>query len=310
MLLSCGDALIDFVPVKAQDGRDAYVPVVGGSCLNIAVAMARLGVPAGLVGGLSKDMFGQMIADHATASKVDLRYVDRSDTEATLAFVRFVDGEPHYAFYDETTAARLWTYKAGSIPFAAVDAIHVGSTTLINDPVSTSTLEMAKAARDLTTVSFDPNCRPSLVRDKADYGRRMEAFAANADIVRMSDVDFDYLYGGSDYAPKAEALLSGGATLVIVTRGGKGVIAWHKTAGCVEVPAPKVDVVDTIGAGDTFQGTTLVALKEAQLIEREALEGATAADIANALGFGVKCAAITCSRAGANPPWRRELDAA
>jgi len=126
----------------------------------------------------------------------------------------------------------------------------------------------------------------------------------------MSDVDFDYLYGGSAYAPKAEALLSGGATLVIVTRGGKGVIAWHKTAGCVEVPAPKVDVVDTIGAGDTFQGTTLVALKEAHLIEREALEGATAADIANALGFGVKCAAITCSRAGANPPWRRELDAA
>ena len=106
MLLSCGDALIDFLPVNSADGRDALVPVVGGSCLNIAVGIARLGAPAGFVGGISTDLFGRMIAEHARASQVDLRYAARSSRQTTLAFVRVVDGEPQYAFYDEETAAR------------------------------------------------------------------------------------------------------------------------------------------------------------------------------------------------------------
>lgn len=309
MLLSCGDALIDFVPVKTADGRDGYVPAVGGSCLNIAVAMGRLGVPTGFVGGISTDMFGAMIADHLAASKVDLRYVRRSDTETTLAFVRFVDGEPHYAFYDETTAARLWTFEPGSIPFPAIDALHVGSTTLINEPSAGETLALFQAAKGLTTLSFDPNCRPSLVGDKAAYVARMEAFAAAADIIRMSDVDFDFLFGGDAYAEKAAAYLAAGAALVIVTRGSKGVLAWHPTAGMVEVGAPKIELVDTIGAGDTFQGSLLVALKDAGLIERDALDAISADDLTRALAFGTRCAAVTCSRAGANPPWRAELAA-
>ncbi|WP_181704285.1 carbohydrate kinase family protein [Chthonobacter albigriseus] len=309
MLLSCGDALIDFVPVKAGDGRDAYVPAVGGSCLNIAVAMARLGAPTGFVGGISRDLFGTMIADHLSGSKVDLRYSDRSDLETTLAFVRLVNGEAHYAFYDETTAARLWSFQPGTIPFAAIDAVHVGSTTLINEPSSSAYLALVDAAKGLATISFDPNCRPTLVRDKAGYVARMAEFAARADIVRMSDVDFDYLFGGDDYEPKAKAYLDGGAKLVIVTRGGKGVVAWHAKAGRIEVAAPKVDVVDTIGAGDTFQGSMLVALKEAGRIDADELAGLTADELTQALTFGVTCAAVTCSRAGANPPWRHEVPA-
>src|SRR5258708_22521578 len=110
MLLSCGDALVDFLPVKAVDGRDAVVPVVGGSCLNIAVGMARLGSPTGFVGRISTDLFGRMIADHASASQVDLRYAIRSEHPTTLAFVRTVHAEPRYAFYAEATAARDWTF--------------------------------------------------------------------------------------------------------------------------------------------------------------------------------------------------------
>src|SRR6266566_5102841 len=117
MLLTCGDALIDFLPVKSVDGRDAIVPVAGGSCLNIAVGMARLGAPAGFVGGISTDLFGRMIADHAQASRVELRYAARSSRPTTLAFVRSVDGEPQYAFYDDETASRHWTYQPESIPF-------------------------------------------------------------------------------------------------------------------------------------------------------------------------------------------------
>ena len=307
MLLSCGDALIDFVPVKSADGRDAYVPAVGGSCLNIAVAMSRLGALTGFVGGISSDMFGAMIADHLAASGASLRYVRRSDDETTLAFVRFVDNEPHYAFYDETTAARLWTYRPDSIPFPAIEALHIGSTTLINEPVASEYLALFKAAKGKTTLSFDPNCRPTLTRDKAAYTARMAEFARTADIVRMSDMDFDFLFGGNDFDAKAAAYLAGGAELVIVTRGGSGVIAWHKQAGRLEVTAPKITVADTIGAGDTFQGSFLVALEERGLIARAALATATAEQLTEALAFGTRCAAITCSRAGANPPWRHEL---
>src|SRR5712671_7213583 len=164
MLLSCGDALIGFLPAKSADGRDALVPVVGGSCLNIAVGMARLGAPAGFVGGISSDLFGRMIADHAVASQVELGYATRSDHQTTLAFVRTVAGEPQYAFYDEQTASRNWIYRRGSIPFDEIEAIHVGSTTLADDKGAAQALAMVEDASGSTTVSFDPNCRPNLVR--------------------------------------------------------------------------------------------------------------------------------------------------
>src|SRR5437868_11104470 len=193
MLLSCGDALIDFLPVKSVDGRDAIVPVVGGSCLNIAVGMARLGVAAGYVGGISTDLFGRMIADHALASGVELRYATRSEHQSTLAFVRSVAGEPRYAFYNEGSASRNWIYRSGSIPFSDIDAIHVGSTTLVDATGAAQAFAMIKEARgSATTISFDPNCRPNLIRDKAEYVANMAAFVAAADIIRMSDVDFDY----------------------------------------------------------------------------------------------------------------------
>ncbi|MFI5012328.1 MAG: carbohydrate kinase [Hyphomicrobiales bacterium] len=309
MLLSCGDALIDFLPGKSVDGREAYVPMVGGSCLNVAVAMARLGAPAGFVGGISTDIFGAMIAEHALGSKVDLRYARRSPHETTLAFVRFIDGEPHYAFYDEGTAARHWSYRRGSIPFAEIDAIHVGSTTLIDDKMSARTLAMVEEARGQATISFDPNCRPNLVRDKAEYVGRMAAFAARADILRMSEVDFDFLHGGSDYEPKARALIEAGATLVVVTRGGRGAFAWHRKAGFLEVPAPRIEVVDTIGAGDSFQGALLFALRDMGRIGVEALASSGGEELRGALTFAMSCAAITCGRTGADPPWRADAAA-
>lgn len=307
MLLSCGDALIDFVPIKAADSRDAYVPAVGGSCLNIAVAMSRLGAPAGFVGGVSTDMFGTMVTDHLAASNVSLRYARQSDDETTLAFVRFVNGEPHYAFYDEVTSAQRWTYDSTLLSFGDIEALHVGSTTLINDPAATEYLKMFRDAKGRTTLSFDPNCRPSLVQDKTTYLARMAEFMAAADIVRMSDQDFDFLFGGDDFQSKAKEALARGVALFVVTRGGEGVTAWHATAGEVEVSAPAAKVVDTIGAGDTFQGALLVALRQAGRIDRPALDTISRDELAAALAFGTRCAAVTCSRAGANPPWKSEV---
>jgi fructokinase len=306
MLLSCGDALIDFLPVQSADGRDALVPVVGGSCLNIAVGMARLGAPAGFVGGISTDLFGRMIADHALASQVELRYAMRSEHQTTLAFVRTVAGEPQYAFYDEGTASRNWIYRRGSIPFDEIEAVHVGSTTLVDDSGAAQALAMIEDARGSASISFDPNCRPKLVSHKARYVERMNAFAAISDIVRMSDVDFEFLYGGSDYAGRAKSLLEAGASLVVVTRGIKGAQAWHKEVGLVEVEAPTVDVVDTIGAGDSFQAALLFALRAIGRIAAGSLAQANSGELRRALLFASTCAAFTCGRAGADPP--RESD--
>ena len=310
MLLSCGDALVDFLPVKSGDGRDAVVPVVGGSCLNIAVGMARLGAPAGFVGGISTDLFGRMIADHAFASQVELRYAMRSEHQTTLAFVRTIAGEPQYAFYDEATASRNWIYRRGSIPFDEIEAIHVGSTTIANDEGAAQALAMIQDAGGSVTISFDPNCRPNLVRHKARYVDQMDAFAAAADIVRMSDVDFEFLCGGSDYAGRAKSLIEAGASLVVVTRGTKGAQAWHKKAGLIDVRAPTVAVVDTVGAGDSFQAALLFALRAIGRIEREALARMNSEELDRVLSFASSCAAFTCGRAGADPPRQADVGAA
>ena len=309
MLLSCGDALVDFLPVKSADGRDALVPVVGGSCLNVAVGIARLGAPAGFVGGISTDLFGQMIAEHAQASQVSLRYATRSSRPTTLAFVRVVNGEPQYAFYDEGSAARHWTYRQGSIPFAEIDAIHLGSTTLVDAGAAAQTLPMVEKARGSTTISLDPNCRPNLIRDKAEYARRIDQFAARADIVRLSDSDFGFLYGASDCAKRAEALLAAGTSLFVVTRGARGAQGWHGWAGTIEVAAPRVDVVDTIGAGDSFQAGLLFALRTIGRISAGPLAHMSPAELGRALAFAAACAALTCGRPGADPPRLAEMGA-
>jgi fructokinase len=309
MILSCGDALIDFVPATTGQGRDALMPAVGGSCLNVAVGLARLGARTGFVGGVSTDLFGSMIARHAAASNVDLGYATRSDDQTTLAFVRMIAGESHYAFYDAATASRTWTYPAGRIPFATIDAVHVGSTTLVHDQGATQTGAMIADARHTSAISFDPNCRPNLVKDKAAYQARMEEVAGVADMIKMSDVDFDYLYGHDRYAERAEALLAAGRRLVVVTRGPKGALGWHGNAGAVEVAAPVVGVVDTIGAGDSFQAALLFALHKQDRIGKGDLAALTEAELRRALSFAAACAAVTCTRPGADPPYWTEMSA-
>jgi fructokinase len=307
MILSCGDALIDFVPVRAADGHQAVRPAVGGSCLNIAVGLARLGIATGFVGGISTDLFGRMIADHASESAVDISHATRSSDQTTLAFVRIVAGESQYAFYDAETASAKWTYRRGSIPFDGIQAVHIGSTTLVHDRGAGEASALIKDARSTATISFDPNCRPNLVMDMQTYRTRMSAFAGSADIVRMSDVDFDYLHGDEAYAARAEALIAGGASLIVITRGTKGALAWHRRAGALELGAPLVDVVDTIGAGDSFHAALLFALREQGCIERAALRAVGATELRRALSFACQCAAITCTRAGADPPRRNEV---
>lgn len=309
MILTCGDALIDFLPSKTSDGREALTPVVGGSCLNIAIGIARLDVAAGFVGGISSDTFGKMIADHASDSAVDLRYATRSDHQATLAFARVSGTETQYAFYDADTASQNWVYQRGVIALDRVECVHVGSTTLANEKGAAETLALVADANQKTTISLDPNCRPNLIKDKGVYRASMASFCRQADVVKMSDVDFAYLFGDEPYAARAETLLSDGASLVVVTRGDLGVHAWHSSAGMIETAAPAVRVVDTIGAGDSFQAALLAALHRLGSIDRPRLRNMSRPELERALSFACRCAAFTCTRAGADPPRSRELPA-
>lgn len=284
------------------------MPAVGGSCLNVAIGMARLGAPTGFVGGISTDMFGRMIADHAAASNVELGLTTRSDHQTTLAFVRIVAGESHYAFYDAETATRSWTYRRGSIPFDTVEALHIGSTTLVNDQGAAETKALIADALMSSTISFDPNCRPNLVKDKPAYLARMAEFARSADLIKMSDVDFAYLHDDEPYAQRASALLGQGTSLVVITRGNNGAVAWHAKAGQVEVTAPKIDVADTIGAGDSFQAALLFALHKQRRLARQQLKDIGTDELRRALSFAANCAGLTCTRPGADPPWSHEIN--
>jgi fructokinase len=145
------------------------------------------------------------------------------------------------------------------------------------------------------------------VEDKGVYRTRINAFAERADLVKMSDVDFDYVYEGDGYADRARAMLECGASLVVITRGPKGAQAWHGKAGAIQVDAPAVEVVDTIGAGDSFQAGLLYALTHLNRIERMRLRDISAEELRKAVSFACQCAAVTCMRPGADPPRRGEV---
>lgn len=199
-------------------------------------------------------------------------------------------------------------YQRGSISFETVEAVHVGSTTLADDNGAAQTLALISDAKSSATISFDPNCRPNLVKDKPRYLARMSRFCETADIVRMSDVDFSYLYGDQPYRERANALLADGAGLVIITRGIHGAVAWHPAAGQIEIAAPAATVIDTIGAGDSFQAALLVALHKQGRLGRQQLENVDAGELRRAPTFAANCAALTCTRPGADPPRSSEIE--
>jgi fructokinase len=272
--------------------------------------MARLGAPSGFIGGISTDLFGRLIEQHATDSGVSLRFATRSADQTKLAFVSVVDGQPQYAFFDENTASRNWSYAPGAISFAGIEALHLGSSALVDDASAAHSRALIADAHKTAIISFDPNCRPSRVTDKPSYLANVAGFVAASDLVRMSDADFEFLYGGDDFATKAMSILANGAQLVVVTRGERGVLAWHARTGAFEATATVTKVVDTVGAGDSFHAALLVALRALGRIERSALAQASRDELQRVLSFAAACAAITCSRAGANPPRRAEVDQA
>jgi len=309
MIVSCGEALIDFLPVKDANGNDCYQPKAGGSPYNVALTTGRLGIPTGFLGGISTDFFGELLVEELKRSQVSLKYAGFSARPTTLAFVSLMHDEPQYAFFDENSAGRLHDPAIHQPIGDEVEAIHFGSISLIPEPSVSRLAAVMDANRGKRVICYDPNVRPTLIVDREAYCRHVEQFAQGADIVKVSGADLEWLYPGVEAEAVAARWLVMGAGLVVVTRGGDGVTAFTP-AGPVFSAVVPVTIADTVGAGDSFTGGLLARLSEKGLLSIEGVRTIGPAALKDALDFANRVAAITCSRAGANPPWRNELDGA
>lgn len=306
MILCAGEALIDMLPRTTTEGGSAFEPFVGGSVFNTANALGRLGQDVGFFSGISTDFFGEMLIETLRSSNVETRFTARSDRPTTLAFVRLTDGNASYLFYDENSAGRMLAESDIPALDDTVEALFFGCISLAVEPCA-ATYEALMTREGGTRVTMlDPNIRAGFIQDEAVYRGRLDRMLAQADLVKVSDEDLFWMRGQGDLADKAQEMLEMGPAVVCVTEGARGVTGFTRD-GAVFVPAPKVEVVDTVGAGDTFNGGFLTGLTEQGLLTKDAVRSLSQDQLEAALSLGARAAAITVSRAGANPPTRSEL---
>lgn len=306
MILCCGEALIDMLPRETTRGESAFAPYSGGAVFNTAIALGRLGAPVEFFTGLSSDLFGDMLRRTLAESGVGIRYSPLSARPTTLAFVKLTNGQAKYVFYDENTAGRM--LSEADLPALSddVSAMLFGAISLIPEPCGSAYEALMRREHATRVTMLDPNIRPNFIPDPAAHRARMMRMVAMADIVKLSDEDLGWFGETGDADEVARRWLGLGTKLILVTRGGDGATGYSATA-TVKVPARRVEVVDTVGAGDTFNAGVLAALHERGRLTKTAIARLDQDDIRAALDLGVRAAAVTVSRAGANPPWRGEL---
>jgi fructokinase len=308
MILCCGEALIDMIPTPTLAGPEGFVPHVGGAIFNTAIALGRLGIPTGMLTGLSTDMFGIQLAAALKASHVDTSRAVVSNRPTTLAFVQLNDGQATYNFVDEGSAGRMLTPVDMPTLTTDVSALYLGGISLACEPSADAYIALLKAEGAHRPVMIDPNIRPGLVDNIPAYRSRLKGAIGLADLVKVSDEDLEWLVPGpSSLKSKATALLELGPDAVILTRGAEGATGYLKSGAEVQIPAVRAKVIDTVGAGDTFNAGILAHLFDAGKLIKMTVSGITPETLQSAIEYGAKVAAITISRAGANPPWRSEV---
>lgn len=308
MILCCGEALIDMIPEPTSSGAQGFVPHSGGAVFNTAIALGRLGVPTGLLSGVSTDMFGQQLLDALQASHVDTRHLVRSDRPTTLAFVQLREGHATYSFVDENSAGRMVQPEDMPDRLTATTALYFGGISLACEPCADGYASVLARHGADHAVMLDPNIRPDFIVDQTRYRTRLNRMMAQSDLVKVSDEDLDWIIPGPEsHADKASLLLQAGPAIVVVTRGRDGATGYLADGSTISVPVKPVQVADTVGAGDTFNAGVLAQLEQAGLLTKQALRGLTPDALQKALAKGAEVAAVTVSRAGANPPWSHEL---
>lgn len=308
MFLVCGEALFDFFLVdEDHPGAATYAARAGGSPFNVAIGLARLGCDAGLLTGLSDDLLGQRLRRVLDAEGVSTRYAIATQRPTTLSLVGLdTAGVPAYQFYDAGSAGTGVT--ADDLPALGpeVTGLHLGSYSLVAPPVADAAAALV-TARTGGFVSIDPNIRPTVEPDMDIWRRRLDALWGSADLVKISTEDLDLLHPDRAPADFARDLLARGVGLVVVTDGGGPASGW--TSGGLHGAArpPLVEVVDTVGAGDTFQAALLAALIAKTGDPKDGLAALDARGLETMLAHAARAAAITCSRRGADLPRSADL---
>jgi fructokinase len=309
MILICGEALIDLVPVVA-DGELVYAPRTGGSPYNVALGLGRLEVPVGFFGRVSTDPFGWSLRERLVAAGVDCSLLRQGDEPTALAIVHLAPGqEPVFVFYGDGAADCTLTPDDLPSPGElgdAVEALHFGSISLVREPGATAYEQLMRRESGRRVISIDPNVRPGLIDDPDAYRQRLEGWVAMADLVKVSQADLTWLYPDRSPVDTARDWLAAGPSLVTVTRGAGGAVGITAT-GTVDVPGDPVVVSDTVGAGDAFTAGLLGFLALRGVLDRVALRTLGEQDLRPCLALANRAAAITCTRSGAQPPTRAEV---
>ncbi len=295
MIISCGEALVDMVPD----------PVAGGGPMNVAVAAARLESPAAFVGCISTDEYGQLIERHLLDNGVDISACQRSDAPTARAIVEHTP-KLVFRFEGTDTADTLLEPPDLSALGDGEHIIHGGTLGLFRGRTAETLADLVESTQD-GLVSFDPNIRPQIIDDRERWQHFHDRWLVKANIYKGSDEDISWIWPDRSPESSAEALLADGVEVVVLTRGEDG-MTFLTEKGEAVVPAPTVDVVDTVGAGDTAVAAMLVSLVERGITEREALRLLGPADWQEIGSRAAQASAVTISRAGANPPLRSEVD--
>jgi fructokinase len=301
VIVVCGEALID--RIHNGDGTQRAVP--GGGPFNTARALARLGVPTAFLGRLSQDVFGKQMAGLLTSEGASLELASTGPEPTTIA-IADVDsqGFAEYQFLVEGTSAPNLTLEMvpDELP-ADADALYVGTLGLVLEPMASTLAELVSRERGRRLVMLDPNIRVGLIPD-SEYRERLQTAIAQSTIVKASEADLAWIYPRVDYETAAARIRDEGVSMVVVTLGARGAYGAHRDAR-LHVDAPHVEVVDTIGAGDAFGAALLAWLHDHAAIHPDlCLE---TEQFKAALDFACLAGAITCTRAGAEPPWKWEM---
>ncbi|MGP3950589.1 carbohydrate kinase family protein [Streptomyces sp. 7N604] len=303
MIVVAGEALIDLVPAAGPGDAElpALLPRRGGGPYNTAVALGRLGSPVAFCSRVSTDAFGEALLRGLRADGVDTSLVQRGPEPTTLALAAIgADGSAGYGFYVEGTADRLFELPQ-RLPDSA-RAVSLGTCSLVLEPGASAYEQLLRreAGRGLFT-ALDPNVRAALIPDADAYRARFRSWLPHTALLKLSEEDADWLGG----TPRE--WLAAGPAAVVLTHGADGVRVLTRDGGEFAVPGEKVDVVDTIGAGDTVNAALLHRLAAHDALSPGAVAGLGADEWRDILGFAARAAAITCSRAGAEPPYAAEL---
>jgi fructokinase len=296
-----GEALVDLV--LRHDGSLSGHP--GGGPYNVARTIARLDQPVLYMGRISNDGFGERLREELEADGVGMDAIVSTDAPTTLAVAELdAAGSARYRFYDIGTSAPGLTLEEATAALPPRSSVfYLGTLGLVFEPLATTLEALVAGMHEDTLVALDPNCRPSIIDDAAAYRGRLARLVGRTDVMKASIDDLAWIDPGAEPVAAARRMLVADHAVALVTLGGRGALV-VTAADAIEVHAPAVDVVDTIGAGDAFMGAFLASWRARGLGRRDL---ARLDDVADAAAFACRVAAITCSRAGARPPRRSEL---